>query len=167
MMEDVSLHSPVVRSTGPPGPSEMGQFTYEDEEGAYTPRRIWPVDYARPQRYWARPASPQDTPAPPTQRHTTISHTALALLTTVGLAIFTCSTASLVIVALLMDSTREEVNTAGKQIAGVQGTLDKALAGLDQNQKQLASLLSLMDLWLGVVGVVNSTLPSNGTGAWY
>ena len=151
-MEDVSLHSPVVRSTGPPGPSEMGQFTYEDEEGAYTPRRR---------------ASPQDTPAPPTQRHTTISHTALALLTTVGLAIFTCSTASLVIVALLMDSTREEVNTAGKQIAGVQGTLDKALAGLDQNQKQLASLLSLMDLWLGVVGVVNSTLPSNGTGAWY
>jgi hypothetical protein len=167
MMDDVSLHSPVVRSSGPPGPGEMGQYTYEDREEAYTPRRIWPADHARHQWYGARPLSPRAPAEPAAPRQAGISHNTLACLAAVGLAIFACSTASLVIVAMLMDSTRGDVGAAASQIAGVRGALDRSLVELSQNRKQLAALLSLMDLWLGVFGVVNSTLAVNATAGWY
>lgn len=155
-MDDVSLHSPVVRSSGPAPVDRMGQYTYDDEDGSYTPRRIWPADYSLPQRYAARVLSPRE--APPTwagPRQVSISHNALALLTVVGLVIFTCSTASLVIVAMLMDSTRVQVNTAADQIARLQGTLGTALIGIEQNRTQLDRLVSLMQFWVSLAA--NST----------
>jgi len=145
----VSLHSPVIRSAGPPGPADMGQYTYDDEEeGGYTPRRIWPADYSRAQRYAVRAlpirAGPAAAPAAPALR--AISPNALVLLTVVGLVVFTCSTASLVIVAMLMDSTRGQVSAAAAQIADLQDTLG-------QNQTQLARLAALMEAWLQARGL--------------
>lgn len=136
-MEDVSLHSPVVRSYGQTAPSDMGQYTYEDEGEPYTPRRIWPT----PQRYAARILAPSAPPAPPS-RQPAVSHQTVVALTVLGLVIFTCSTASLVVVALLMDSTRGQVNSAAGRIA-------EALDALADNQTQLARLVSLMEAWLG------------------
>lgn len=147
-MDDVSLHSPVIRSSGPPASSDMGQYTYDDdEEGGYTPRRIWPADYSRAHRYAVRAlpirGAPAASPAPPALR--AISPNMLALLTVVGLVVFTCSTASLVIVAMLMDSTRGQVSAAAAQIAEVRDTLG-------QNQTQLARLVALMEAWLQARG---------------
>jgi RecB family exonuclease len=120
----------------------MGQYAYEDddEEGGYTPRRIWPADYSRPQRYGVRalairrlPEAPSSPPPGP------IKHSTLVLLAGVGLVVFACSTASLVIVAMLMDSTRVQVSAV--------------LGELEQNRTQLAQLLTLMEAWLQTQGL--------------
>lgn len=123
-MEDVSLHSPVVRSSGPHGQADMGQFTYDDEDDAYTPRRIWP---AQP-RYAARVLGPREYPAAVSPRRPEATHNALFFLTALGLVVFACSTASLVIVAVFMNSARVQITSA---------------------TDQLARSVSLIELWLG------------------
>lgn len=142
-MDDVSLHSPVAMSTWPQPPSERGQLTYTDDEddepGA--PDRIWPM----PSRYGVRslrfPEYPAVTSMP---RPKMISRNALVLLTVVGLVIFACSTASLVLVAMLMDSTRSQINSASIRLDGLEDYLST-------DRAELAQLTLLMQQWLGNV----------------
>lgn len=135
-MEDVSLHSPVVRSSGPHGQAEMGQYTYDDEEDAYTLRRIWPT----PPRYGARVLGPREYPAVVSPRRPEATHNALFFLTALGLVVFACSTASLVIVAVFMNSARGQVASAADRI------------GL---------LTSLMEVWLGNATLAGAGLTQN------
>lgn len=135
-MEDVSLHSPVVRSSGPHGQAEMGQYTYDDEEDAYTLRRIWPT----PQRYCARVLGPREYPGPVSPRRPEATHNALFFLTALGLVVFACSTASLVIVAVFMNSARGQVASVADRIG---------------------RLSSLMEAWLGNATLAGAALTQN------
>lgn len=112
-MEDVSLHSPVVRSSGPARQADMGQYTYDDDDDeAYTPRRVWPV----PPRYAARILTPREYPAVASPRQEAAACNALFFLTALGLVVFACSAASLVIVALFMNTARGQVTAAADRI---------------------------------------------------
>ena len=158
MMQDVSLHPPAATGAAPAGPSEMGVYAYEDDEdnGDYTPRRIWPADYTRSHRYTVRAFPIEEAqrvaPAPPPRG---ITANTLNLLTSVGLVIFVCSVASLVVVAMLMNSTQDQVNSAVDKISLLQGALTAMTMAMERNNTQLDRLVSLMHLWVSLV--VNST----------
>jgi hypothetical protein len=141
-MDDVSLHSPVVRSSGPHGPSDMGVYSYEDEESSFTPRRIWPADLSRPQRYLARVITPRESPPPPQGRQITLSHTTLFLLAALGVAILVCSTASLVIVSMMAGVMQDSVTDT----ADVQDFLGAAMLALNQTRADLDKLLAALNM---------------------
>ena len=144
-MQDLSLHSPVPSGSAPVGPSELGQYSYEDDEesGAFTPRRVWPADYARPHRYAVRAlpvheaqrVSPVSAPRPATA-------TAVALLTVIGLSIFVCSVASLVVVTLTMDV----IDAASKRILQLEGVVRALTGAVLHNGTRVDRALSLVQL---------------------
>jgi hypothetical protein len=138
-MESVSLHSPVVRSSGPlRRTDDMGQYTYDNEEEAYTPRRTWSTT----PRYAARVLDPNEYPQAVAPRHLAGAHKSMCMGCALGLAIFACSAASLVITALYVDSALWQVRDAASRITGVFGALG-------DNATRLARLVSLMEAWLG------------------
>lgn len=157
MMKDVSLHPPVHKSSLSTRESdtlchtEAGQYRYDDDDDddeLFTPRRIWPT----PPRYAARVISgPHEVSVPslPAQApRKGLSPNMLGFLAAIGLVIFTCSTASLVLIAMLMDSTRNQVYAAAGKISVMQDVLTVALSALEQNQTQLVRLASMLETWL-------------------
>ena len=152
-MQDVSLHPPAARSSGPARPSEdMGQHTYDDDdEEAYTPRRIWPT----PPRYVARVLAPSEYPPVAAPLHPARAHGSLLGWCGLGLVVFTCSAASLVIVALYMDSALGQVRVASSRLTGV-------LEILSDNTTRLARLAALMEAWLGNTTLAGPALSPGG-----
>lgn len=114
-MEDITLHG-----TSPPAeqtrrPNEMGQYTYDDE--MFSPR--W-----RALRDYGVHSLESHLPGPetrePTRRSSAVSHRLLEGLVVIGVFVFLCSTASLAIVAMLLDSS----NAYFQQVSDMRMSLD-------------------------------------------
>jgi hypothetical protein len=130
----------------------MGQHNYDDDdEEAYTPRRIWPT----PPRYVARVLAPREYPPVAVPAHPARSHASLLGWCGLGLVVFTCSAASLVIVALYMDSALGQVRDAAYRITGV-------LEVVSDNSTRLARLAALMEAWLGNTTLAGAPLSPGG-----
>ncbi len=142
-MQDVSLHSPVPRSSGAARRAgDMGQYTYDndnDDDGeAYAPHRIWPTM----PRYAARVLSPREYPQAVAPHQQEVSRKPMYLVCALGLVVFACAAASFVIVALYMDSALGQVRHASYRIAAV-------VQAVSDNSARLARLASLLDAWVG------------------
>jgi len=124
----------------------MGQHNYDDDdEEAYTPRRIWPT----PPRYVARVLGPREYPPAAGQQRLNGSPSWTFVCCAVGLVVFACSAASLVITALYIDSALGQVRDGANRITG----LFEALA---DNTARLARLASLLDAWRGNATLVDA-----------